>query len=141
MTPLQHLDHVLQGTGLTARDVLGMPTREALAIPGVGRKILEAAREEAEVVVVTRHSGLVWYLIEIGLISEGASVLSHATPDDVRGRHVIGVLPLRLAALAALVTEVPLDIPPELRGVELTLEQVRQYAGEPVTYIVDRRRP
>ncbi len=30
----------------------------------------------------------------------------------------------------------PLSLPAELRGVELTMEQVEAHAGEPVTYVV-----
>ena len=65
-------------------------------------------------------------------------MLTHAEPADVEGRRVIGVLPHRLSVLAASVVEVPVDVPAELRGVELTLEQVRQYAGEPAEYVVRR---
>jgi len=89
-----------------------------------------------ETIVVTRHEALVKYLREIGLIDENTPVIAHATPEQVRGKHVIGVLPLHLAALVAQVTEVPLRVPPELRGQELTLEQIRKYAGEPQTYQV-----
>jgi len=88
--------------------------------------------------VITRHQALVAYLAEVGLIGENAQVVAHATPEQVKGKHVIGVLPHSLSSLCASYTEVPLNIPPELRGVELTLEQVRQYAGAPVTYIVRR---
>ena len=42
---------------------------------------------------------------------------------------LVGVLPLHLAAEAIEVWEVPLTVPAELRGVELTLQQVRQYAA------------
>ena len=58
-------------------------------------------------IVITRHPALVEYLAEINLIPAGTPVISHATPADVQGRHVIGVLPLSLAALAESVTEVP----------------------------------
>lgn len=89
-------------------------------------------------VVVTRHPALVEYLREQGLVDENAQVVAHATVDDVRGRHVFGVLPLHLAANADCVTEVPLNLPQELRGTELSLEQVRQYAGTVTTYRVTR---
>lgn len=89
-------------------------------------------------IVVTRHEALVAYLREIRLIDETTPVVAHADPVQIVRQHVIGVLPLWLAALAEFVTEIPLDLPPELRGVELTLEQVRQYAGEPATYRVER---
>ena len=89
-----------------------------------------------EKLVVTRHKALVQYLLRCGLVLEGTPVLAHATAEDVRGKHVFGVLPLRLACLAAKVTEVPLDLPPELRGQELGLEQVEAYAGQARTYVV-----
>lgn len=86
--------------------------------------------------IVTRHAGLVEYLQAEGLAPSGVEVVSHATPDSVSGRHVCGVLPHSLSSLCASFTEVPLSLPPDLRGVELTVDQVRQYAGEPVTYVV-----
>lgn len=93
---------------------------------------------EVQPVVVTRHAALVEYLAELGVVPQGTPVVSHATPADVQGRHVYGVLPMHLAAEAALVTEVPLALPAELRGQELSMEQVRQYAGKPVTYRITR---
>lgn len=89
-------------------------------------------------VVVTRHPALVEYLTELGVVPAGTEVVTHATAEQVRGRHVFGVLPLHLAAEAASVTEVTLHVPAELRGVELTLEQVRQFAGPLVEYKVSR---
>jgi hypothetical protein len=89
-----------------------------------------------ETIVVTRHPALVEYLVEIGLIAAGTPVLGHATAADVAGKCVIGVLPHHLSSKAACVVEVPLDLPAELRGVELSLAQVRQFAGLPVTYVV-----
>lgn len=86
--------------------------------------------------IVTRHPGLVEYLREVGLADAETTVITHATPDAVRGKRVCGVLPHALSCLCESFTEVPLALPPELRGVELTLEQVRQYAGTPVTYRV-----
>ncbi|MEK9770271.1 MAG: CRISPR-associated protein Csx16 [Betaproteobacteria bacterium] len=89
-----------------------------------------------DTIVVTRHKALVEFLIETGKVSAETPVLSHVTSKDVEGMHVIGILPMHLAALAATVTEIPLDIPAELRGKELNLEQVRQFAGDPVKYSV-----
>jgi len=100
--------------------------------------IIKAIRGE-NVIIVTRHPALVEYLQEQGIVVQGeCDQVSHATPEDVRGKHVIGVLPLRLAAEAATVTEIPLDIPPELRGTELSIEQLREYGDVPVTYRVER---
>lgn len=102
---------------------------------------LAAAAQETQAVrpvVVTRHPALVEYLTELGVVPAGTEVVTHATAEQVRGRHVFGVLPLHLAAEAASVTEVTLHVPAELRGVELTLEQVRQFAGPLVEYKVSR---
>ena len=88
--------------------------------------------------IVTRHPGLAEYLKELGLISESCEVISHASPEAVTGRHVCGVLPHSLSCLCTSFTEVPLSLPPELRGTELTVDQVRQYASAPVTYRVTK---
>ena len=88
--------------------------------------------------VVTRHPALVDFLREDGVVGNDVKVIAHATQDDVRGRVVAGVLPMNLAAYAAAVVEVPLNLPPELRGKELSLEQMREYAGDPVVYTVRR---
>lgn len=90
-------------------------------------------------IVVTRHQGLVAYLVEIGLISPDTSVIAHATAENVKGKDVIGVLPLSLAVEANSVTEVPMNLPAELRGKELSLEDTRKYAGVPVKYLVTRK--
>jgi putative CRISPR-associated protein (TIGR02620 family) len=89
-----------------------------------------------EKVVVTRHPALVEHLVEEGIVNEDTPVLIHASADDIAGKHVIGILPLHLAALAESVTVVPLSVPPELRGTELSVEQVREFAGLPATYVV-----
>lgn len=89
-------------------------------------------------IVITRHSSYVEYLLEIGLISEGNySVVSHATPYDVADKNVVtSGLPNSLACLAQTVTTIPLWLPENLRGVELSVEQVREYAKPPETFRV-----
>lgn len=86
--------------------------------------------------VVTRHSSLVEYLTAIGLIDDSAVVVGHVSEDDVIGKDVVGVLPHSLSCLANSFTEVPLQLPAELRGKELTVEDLKQHAGAPVTYQV-----
>lgn len=86
--------------------------------------------------VVTRHPALVDYLRRHGCIGDDVEVREHVTADDVRDRHVIGVLPMHLAALAASVTEVPLALTPDMRGRELTLEELERVAGRPRRYRV-----
>lgn len=87
-------------------------------------------------IIVTRHAGLVQYLKAKGLAPEDAVVKEHVLPNDVIDNDVIGVLPLWLAHLAKTMTVVDLKLPPELRGAELTMEQVAQYASDISRYQV-----
>ena len=87
-------------------------------------------------VLVTRHPGLQEYLKAIGAINEDTTVLCHCTVDQIRGQNVIGVLPLHLAVECASITEYPLNIPFELRGTEISAEDMPKYVGKPVTYKV-----
>jgi len=87
-------------------------------------------------IVVTRHPALVEYLRQHGYLDGDVEVREHVTAEDVRGRDVIGVLPLHLAAEAASVTEVPLAVTPDMRGRELTLAEVERIAGHPRRYVV-----
>ncbi len=86
--------------------------------------------------VVTRHPALVTFLIEKGYISPESEVVEHASAETVHGKHVWGVLPHSLSCLTKSFTEVPMNIPAELRGKELSIEDMKLYAGEPVTYVV-----
>lgn len=88
--------------------------------------------------IVTRHKGLVDYLISEGIVETNVEVVAHATPENVRGRHVIGVLPHSLSCLTEKFTEIPLQVPPELRGVELTEADVRKWAAPAVTYKIEK---
>jgi hypothetical protein len=87
-------------------------------------------------IVVTRHQALVEYLCLTGLTTEETPVISHATIEQVAGKHVIGVLPLSLAVHAASITEVPLALTPNDRGKELSFARVSEIASLPVTYKV-----
>lgn len=91
--------------------------------------------------IVTRHPALITYLQEIFPELIDAEVLTHpVTVADVQGKHVYGVLPLHLAAEARMVTSITccLDIPLELRGKGLTLDQVKSMSPKTVSYLVSR---
>lgn len=89
----------------------------------------------ARPLVVTRHAGLVDYLREeFGL--DGVEVVDHATPEQVRGRVVIGVLPAHLAAETLVHVEIPLDMSRAVRGAELDAAAMRAIASHPRIYAV-----
>lgn len=62
-------------------------------------------------------------------------VMAEVTPDDVRGKHVVGNLPLHLAALAASVTAVEFAGPPP-RGREYGAEEMEAAGARLVKYHV-----
>jgi hypothetical protein len=89
-------------------------------------------------VVVTRHPALVEYLRELGWVTDGVRIIEHAVLEDVAGKRTAGVLPLWLAAETEWHMEVPLELPAEMRGKELTLADVRQYSRGLMFYRVTR---
>ena len=91
-----------------------------------------------ETVIVTRHPALLQYLQKQGLVPADTPVLAHASEADVQGKHVIGVLPMRLASVTAKLTEVSMTVPAELRGQELSLEQIEALNPTLTTYVVRR---
>jgi putative CRISPR-associated protein (TIGR02620 family) len=87
-----------------------------------------------DVVIVTRHAALVQVLAEDhGLTGR---VVPHATEADIVGKVVVGILPFSLAAKAAKVGTLVLDLPADLRGKELTAAEVRQYATNLEWFVV-----
>lgn len=94
---------------------------------------------DTKAVIITRHQGLVEFLrVHYPELAQ-AKVIAHASVDDVLNKNVWGVLPLHLASLAETVTTVNLNLPPELRGVELTLEDIEKYFEGVETFVVASR--
>jgi hypothetical protein len=98
-------------------------------------------------IVVTQHETLVALLIERGIITPETPVLTHATAEDVKGKHVLGVLPHHLSSQAATITEIPIRFTgaeqrKAFAGGDIPLEQLTRMAGRPVTYkVTDRWHP
>ena len=87
-----------------------------------------------ERIVVTRHPALVDLLVEKGLVPKGTESRPHVAAEDVRGKHVFGILPTPLRLEADRVTEIPLRTTPEDRAAgELSLDRLREIAGDPLT--------
>lgn len=76
-------------------------------------------------VLVTRHEALVQYFANMGIAFD--KVITHATPEDITGNDVYGVLPLHLASLANTVTTIDMNLPVEMRGKELSLTDIEKY--------------
>lgn len=94
------------------------------------------AGRPTENLIVSRHAGAVEWLRMRGITGP---VVTHATPEDVRGRDVVGNLPLALAAEALTVTTIDLpDLPPEQRGKDLSPEEMDAAGACLATYQVAR---
>ena len=75
-------------------------------------------REGHETVIVSRHAGAVEWLAAQGV---AGTVIEQATAEDVRGKVVVGNLPLHLAAEAHQVGSIDLPgLTREQRGRDLT---------------------
>ena len=88
-------------------------------------------------VFVGRHRALYDYCRQIGLIGHGTPCLRRVRIPDIKGRDVVGSLPLELASYAKTYTEIPLKchVPP---GEELSIEDIKMGALSPRTYKVER---
>ena len=110
------------------------------AVLGVGSTAKEAMNDAFDMtdspVIVTRHTGLVEWLRQRGIMGE---VIAHATPENVDGRDVVGALPLHLAALAESVTTVDMpNLRPDQRGQDLTPEEMDAAGASLARYTVRR---
>ena len=83
-------------------------------------------------IIVTRHPGAVEFIQDAGFEGE---VIEHFTPEMVEeGMIVVGVLPVHLIGEVLekggrYVHVVMPQIPQEMRGHELTTEQMREYGA------------
>ena len=93
--------------------------------------------------IITRHPATVQYLQEV--LNVSACVITHAddsffsglTPED----EVIGILPAPLMAQVCSRTKKPfghfeISLPPDLRGKELSLEDLKKLQPRIVRYVV-----
>lgn len=88
--------------------------------------------------IVTRHRPLIEWLALRGITGQ---VIAQATPEDVRGKDVYGILPMWLAAEAASVTEVsmpllPLEARAKVNGGDFTVAQMDEWGAEMRTFRV-----
>lgn len=59
--------------------------------------------------------------------SDDVRIISHATPEDVAGNRVIGILPEELSSLAAEYWKLSMVVPADYRGEELTVEDMERF--------------
>jgi len=98
-------------------------------------QLAAAMKREPETVIVSRHAGAVAWLAAQGITG---TVIEQATADDVRGKVVVGNLPLDLAAEAHQVGSI--DLPGllrEQRGRDLTPAEMNAAGATLRWYVVE----
>lgn len=86
--------------------------------------------------IISRHQGVVDWLSQRGITGE---VVAHASIENVKGRQVIGVLPIYLASYAESIICIDLpDLPASLRGQELSVQQMDDAGATLSRYRVER---
>ena len=90
-------------------------------------------------VLVSRHKATIEWLRNEKHFSEDIRVLSHiSSPDEIEGKIVIGNIPIHLAHYAKEVWNVTIDLPPELRGSDLTYSQFLDCNPRMERYVVKK---
>lgn len=88
-------------------------------------------------IAVTIHKNFPLFLIEKNIIDKSTPVADNATPELLKNKRVItSALPYYLAQHASELIIVPLNMKPEQRGRELSIEELRDQCGELAIYTV-----
>ena len=90
-----------------------------------------------ETIFVTRHPGAVEWLKKTHPEWGLAKLFGHVNTEDVRGRRVVGTLPIHLAAIAGEYWHLEMKLPPELRGKEKTEEEMTSCGAQLRCYRVE----
>ena len=87
--------------------------------------------------IVARHPGVSKWLESQGIV--GDSVEHVDNPEQVRNKNVVGVIPFYLAAEANEVYSIDIpDLPREMRGKDLTPEEMDKYGATLTRYKVTK---
>ena len=93
--------------------------------------------------LITRHLGAVDWMARQGVVVD--TVLSHLDPNLIkRGDTVIGTLPVHLAAVVcergAKFVCLTLDLPPDLRGGEIKVEDMDAWGARLEVFVIHAER-
>ncbi len=79
-------------------------------------------------IVITRHSDTIRLLKEKGIITDDDTILDHVDDvEQIRGKVVLGTLPIDLASYCKRILFIKWNIPLEARGREWTYEETKEY--------------
>jgi hypothetical protein len=87
--------------------------------------------------IVSRYEAFPALMFKLGYAQIGTPCFREAHPEEVRGMHVLcESINLEMAAFAASVTVVPLELPEEVDTVRASVELLARFAKAPQTYVV-----
>lgn len=88
-------------------------------------------------IIITRHASMVEFLQKNGIVGE---VISHVDNiSQIEGKDVFGILPINMAANVNSITTIGFtNLPQEMRGKELTLEQMEEFGAYLETFKVTK---
>lgn len=79
-------------------------------------------------IVITRHEDTIRLLKEKGIITENDTILDHVDNiEQIKGKTVLGTLPIDLASYCEKILFTKWDIPLEARGRDWTYEETKKF--------------
>ena len=84
--------------------------------------------------IVTGKPEFAAYIIERCGLPADVEIRSTVAEDDIRGRHVYGMLPPHLGQHAARISTLAIKAPKWIRPKGMTLDEMRRYGAEICTY-------
>nr|BDI55091.1 MAG: CRISPR-Cas system-associated protein Csx16 [uncultured archaeon] len=81
----------------------------------------------SEIIIVSRHAGAINWLKKHYPKFSNLKHLTHISEEEIKDRIIIGTLPVNLAVLAKEYWHLSMNVPLEMRGKELTVEDMENF--------------
>ena len=90
---------------------------------------------QKDILILTQHIGAIEWLRRIGITAE---IVTQPTAEKVRGKHVIGDLPIHMAIECFTVTSIAFDKTPNKREEEISANDMEKFGARLETFLVRR---
>jgi two-component sensor histidine kinase len=91
-----------------------------------------------EKIIITKHNAVKHYIISKQMATKETPCFSVAEIKDIEGKHVIGFIPLYLAAKAGMYTEIKINLKREDIKRELTLNEIEHRVKNVNTFKIEK---
>jgi len=89
-----------------------------------------------ETKIVTRHAGAMEWIAKHHLEFGDAEVIAHADVGDLKGRRIIGMLPIHMAAMCKEYWHLEMTVPADRRGTEISCEDMENFGCKISQFLV-----